>query len=158
MTPTPTAPEIGAGLMDLEPAMVTQADSIYEIAKRSPSFSWGERAAVDEADVEAALGAYVPGGSSVLCWLPMQDGHTIHQTARDVMRAAIAAVDKRRSFAAAPIPLGCDPVVRERDREEKLARLLAATAAALTDEHGDWTWHDIARAALSQSIPIDGEG
>lgn len=78
-----------------------EADSIYLIARNSPAFSWAEREAVDEADVEAALGAHVPGGSSVLAWLPMTDGHHVHHTARVVMRAAIAAVDKRRAAALA---------------------------------------------------------
>lgn len=80
--------------------VLSEADSIYTIIRRSPAFSWQEREAVNEADVEAALGAYVPGGARVLAWLPMTDGHHVHQTARDVMRAAIAAVDKRRAVEA----------------------------------------------------------
>lgn len=80
---------------------INRADpnSIYAIEGKSPAFTWPEREAVSDDDIDAALGAGVPGGASVYCWLPMVDGHTVHQTARDVMRAAIAAVDKHRSMS-----------------------------------------------------------
>jgi len=89
-----------------KPADAIEADSIYRIMRNSPQLTWEERDKVEEAEVEAALGAYVPGGSSVLAWLPMADGHHIHQTARDVMRAAIAAVDRRRATEAQRVAHG----------------------------------------------------
>jgi hypothetical protein len=80
------------------------SNSIYAIEQSSPSVSWDEREAIPEALVEAALGANVPGGSHVYAWLPMADGHTIHDTARDVMRSALAAAFKAAN-ASAPNPL-----------------------------------------------------
>jgi len=83
---------------DPQAVTVAQEDrnNIYAIERGSPSFTWPEREAVTEDAIDAALGAYVPGGARVYCWLPMADGDTIHQTARDVMRAAIAGLDKHR--------------------------------------------------------------
>lgn len=75
-------------------------NSIYAIEGKSPAFTWPEREAVAEDEIDAALGAYVPGGAKVYCWLPMADGHTVHQTARDVMRAAIAGLNKHRLTVA----------------------------------------------------------
>jgi hypothetical protein len=49
------------------------------------------RVAVDDAMIDAALHARVPGGAEVWCWLPQQDAWTPHETARDVMRAALGA-------------------------------------------------------------------
>lgn len=97
-------------------------DSIYTIERASPAFSWPEREAVDEADVDAALGAYVPGGARVYAWLPMADGHTVDQTARVVMRAAIAAVDKRRAALTQQgetTPVSGDEGRRGFEREER---------------------------------------
>jgi hypothetical protein len=78
------------------------------------------------------------------------------------------------ALAAAPIPLGCDPVVRERDAlREAMAPFAKAADVRLCGDDTYWTddktiqgtdiafyvtFGDLrrARAALSQSIPIDG--
>jgi hypothetical protein len=126
MTPTPTAPEIGAGLMGLEPAMV--------LVPREPT---------DEmlSACSDAIDLYV------------------------VCKADCADVWSAMIFAA-PIPLGCDPVVRE-----ALERLRIMTKQKLPDEldeddqeRADWrggyeTFCHESRAifaALSQSIPEVG--
>jgi hypothetical protein len=82
MTPTPTAPEIGAGLMDLEPAMVTQADR--EEAARFFHYA-------DWRDSQENGGTAGPG-----------------------ITARLAETLARHRLATAPIPLSCDPVVREK--------------------------------------------
>lgn len=46
---------------------------------------------VDDAMIERALHALVPGGAEVWCWLPQKDSFTPHETARDVMRCALEA-------------------------------------------------------------------
>lgn len=45
-----------------------------------------------EAMIDIALHAVVPGGAEVWCWLPQKDAWTPHETARDVMRAALRPV------------------------------------------------------------------
>lgn len=78
---------------------ITVSAHINDIERASPRPTLDERAAVTDDDINAALGAYVPGGSHVYAWLPMKDGWTIHPTAREVIRSAIAAVDKRRRIS-----------------------------------------------------------
>jgi hypothetical protein len=47
---------------------------------------------VDDAMIDRALSARVPGGAAVSAWLPMlDDARTPHPTAREVMRAALTA-------------------------------------------------------------------
>lgn len=57
---------------------------------------------VSEAMVDKALNARVPGGSEVMAWLPMADAWTPHNTARDVMRAALSAILDDPLVTAAP--------------------------------------------------------
>ena len=63
---------------------------------RATCIDWQERMAVSELEIEAALYASVPGGATASCWLPQADAWTPHQTARDVLRAVIATVDRYR--------------------------------------------------------------
>lgn len=46
---------------------------------------------VTDAMIDRALHARVPGGAEVWVWLPQKDAWTPHETARDVMRAALTA-------------------------------------------------------------------
>jgi len=88
MTDTPNHP----------PARDAVVVNIYTIGQSSPQFSWEDRFAISEDEITAALGARVPGGASVYAWLPMVDGTTIHETARDVMRSALAAAARQRQL------------------------------------------------------------
>jgi hypothetical protein len=133
---TPTSPEIGAGLMDLEPAMVTQADR--EEAARFFHYA-------DWRDSQENGGTAGPG-----------------------ITARLAETLARHRLAAAPIPLGCDPVVRDQTcvliRGGKWNHHTVICGQSIVEGYlrqgyaFDWKATDEARAALSQSIPIDGEG
>ena len=141
MTPTPTAPEIGAGLMDLEPAMVERVAKA--ISKPLANMNGG---CFKPDNGRSDRGDCADGD----CYCARVSKHC----ARAALRAA------------APIPLGCDPVVRERDalREDLFCmtawknRLADAFERTETRVSELLAWQAEARAALSQSIPIDGEG
>ena len=65
---------------------------------------------VDEAMVERALHARVPGGSEVWCWLPQKDAWTPHQTARDVMECALnAALNASQAHVKHKAEGDCEP-------------------------------------------------
>lgn len=55
---------------------------------------------VTEDMVTAALNARVPGGAEVWNWLPQADAWTPHQTARDVIRAALEVALTRETARA----------------------------------------------------------
>lgn len=72
---------------------------------------------VDEAMVERALHARVPGGSEVWCWLPQKDAWTPHQTARDVMECALsAALNASQAHVKHKAEGGCEPPPAPSDR------------------------------------------
>ena len=117
-TPTPTAPEIGAGLMDLEPAMVTQI-------REAISGDWGINRQ-----------RFITNGTV------MRD-----ETGNDwfFSQPAVEAEWKRRRElilaaldAAAPVPLGCEPVVRENERlREALATARNSGSTSVTVQTAD---------------------
>jgi hypothetical protein len=133
---TPTAPELGAGLMDLEPAMVSKSWAVDAPVEYPAFASWWARTIPYVVTPHAASHEFG-------VWMAAK-------------RHALAA-----AAAAAPTPLGCDPVVRENERLREALDAAHYYIDASDEElrEAGLTRFDTlyrarhARAALSQSIP-----
>lgn len=80
--------------------------------------------------IDAGLNARVPGGAEVTAWLPQKDAWTPHQTARDVMEAAIKAVLAARAEGRA------EPLSDVSAKAEKTNTSAGPVNAARQDQGG----------------------
>lgn len=101
--------------------------------------------------IEAALHARVPGGAEVWAWLPQKDAWTPHETARDVMHAALSA--------ALSVPAAA--VVGEPERDEmvrKVVGLCNRVSGATTWNAAEWMYDELAaRKPLAWPIDTDDQ-
>ncbi|HEX8418966.1 MAG TPA: hypothetical protein VF638_03025 [Sphingomonas sp.] len=180
-TPKPAAPEIGAGLMDLEPAMVRAREVLRENMLAKPwngnaDDAFWRDARVTPGEAIAAMLAFssttglmdrlrveIERQCSIGAGMFEIDGG-IDQSGLWGISADLDPIGLASALAAAPIPLGCDPVVRERD-VDKLAKVYADATGYYVQFHRGLSSPSADKiregvrailAALSQSIPIDG--
>lgn len=97
-TPQPTDGAIALAFRDVsgDPMLRSRQQVVSAIEVRAAEIDAARPAqlgggVVSDELIERALHATVPGGGQVWCWLPSVDAWTPHQTARNVMRAALEA-------------------------------------------------------------------